>query len=262
MAEMELIQTILSRSVKVTRLRNSSEVQELGNTETALCEMCRGAGYVHPMRADGKVDYSAVVPCVCQADKIKTERDGRYRQFCHLPAASDRMTFETFQANGNKTLQSALNYASLLAQGSEDVKWLTLIGTTGCGKTHLAVAVCRYWLAAGKVARYGFVPILLKELKDGFELTGEYSYRQRFDALCNIPLLVLDDLGAEKATEWAQEQLQTIIHYRGFNGLPLVVTTNRPLDDLKGDDLGRIASRLRREPWCKVVTITAGEFRR
>lgn len=234
----------------------------MGNTETELCDACRDSGYVHPMRADGRVDYATVVPCACQADKIKNERDNRYRQFCHLPAASERMTFDNFKANGNKTLQSAVKYAEDLSQGSEEIKWLTLIGTTGCGKTHLAVAICRKWLADGKVARYGFVPILLKELKDGFELTGEYSYRQRFDALCNIPLLVLDDLGAEKATEWAQEQLQTIIHYRGFNGLPLVVTTNRPLDDLKGDDLGRIASRLRRESWCKVVAITAQEFKR
>ena len=243
-------------------MRIYSEAQELENTEIELCNICGGAGYVHPLKVDGKVDYSSVTPCSCQADKIKVERHQRYLKFCHLPAESDGLTFEAFQTKGNKTLESALAYAKELASGVQATKWLTLIGTTGCGKTHLAIAICRQWLNEGKVARYGFVPLLLKELKDGFELNGEYSYRARFDALCSIPLLVLDDLGVEKSTEWAQEQLQTIIHYRGLNALPLIVTTNRPLSDLKGDELGRIASRLRRETWCRVVTITASEYRK
>ena len=219
-------------------------------------------GAVHPLNAYGKVDYSSTVPCKCRSAQYKKEQNERYLKFCRLPDASDGLTLEAFQTLGNATLELAKRYAERLADGSENVKWLTLIGVAGCGKTHLAVGICRRWITASKVARYSFVPLLLKELRDGYELMGEASYRSRFDALCQVPLLILDDLGVEKSTEWAQEQLQTLIHYRGFYGLPLVVTTNHPLNRLNGDNEERIASRLKRELWCKVVTITAPEYKK
>ena len=97
---------------------------------------------------------------------------------------------------------------------------------------------------------------MLHDLRDGFDKDGEYSYRRVFDGLCNMPLLVLDDLGLrENPTSWEVEQLQTIIHIRGISGLPLVVTTNKALDHLNCDDEGRIASRLQREAWCRVLLL-------
>jgi DNA replication protein DnaC len=228
---------------------------------TELCSICGGNGFVHPAKADGTIDWGEIVPCHCQENKLSEERANRYLKYCALPAESEKMTLKSFEVGVNKELKRALEYADALSNEIDGVKWLTLCGPTGCGKTHLAVGVCHKWLARGKVARYGFVPLLLKELRDGYELMGEYSYRNRFEALCQIPLLVLDDLGVEKASEWAQEQLQTVVHYRGFYGLPLVVTTNRPLDQLKGDAEGRIASRLKRETWCRVVNITAPEYK-
>jgi len=71
--------------------------------------------------------------------------------------------------------------------------------------------------------------------------------------LGNVPLLVLDDLGTEKKSPFACEQLQKIVDHRARSSLPLVVTTNKPLNQLPNDDEGRIASRLQREAWCKVA---------
>ena len=220
-----------------------------------MCKYCGDAGYVYPLE-DGKPDYSRVIPCPkCQTDEILLQKRLMH---CQLPVESNKMELQCFRTKKDDGLIKSLRFAHEIVEG--DIKWLTLIGKAGCGKTHLAVGICKEWVKT-KSARYSFVPLLLKDLREGFELAGEDSYRSRFEKLCNVPLLVLDDLGVEKPSVWAQEQLQTIVHYRGLNGLPLVVTTNLPLDKLKGDDIGRIASRLKRETWCRVVTITASEFK-
>ncbi len=180
---------------------------------------------------------------------------------CRLPVDTEHMTFETFETKGNSSLIEALNFARALAEGTEGIRWLTLIGKVDRGKTHLAVAICRRCLERGVAARYTFVPLLLKELRDGFELEGENSYRLMMNFICNVGLLVLDDLGVEKDSPWAQEQIQTIVHYRGINGLPLVVTSNKPLEEMPINPKHRIASRLQRESWCRVVALDVGEHR-
>jgi DNA replication protein DnaC len=171
------------------------------------------------------------------------------------------MTFENYETYGAPSLEMAKQTAMDLNEENGGVRWLTLVGKVDRGKTHLAIAICHRWMERGKAARYAFVPLLLKELRDGFELEGEQSYRMVFDRLCRVPLLVLDDLGVEKPSYWAQEQIQTIVHYRGINGLPLVVTSNKPLDSLEIDPDMRIASRLQRESWCRVIALEAREHR-
>ncbi len=225
------------------------------------CPICKDTGYGHPVE-NGKVCFNRVIPCKCMAEKLKKEQQERYLRLCELPIDTDHMTFGNFKTRGNASLIEALNYAGALADGTGEVRWLTLIARVDRGKTHLAVAICRHWLARGMTAKYAFVPLLLKELRDGFELEGEQSYRLKMDFLCNVGLLVLDDLGLlENPKPWAQEQIQTIVHYRGINGLSLVVTSNKPLDEMPIDPERRIASRLQRERWCRVVAIDAGEHR-
>jgi len=231
------------------------------------CRVCKDAGFVHPVE-DGKVQYEAVVPCKCMAEALEKERQDRILRLCKLPADTEHMTFENFETDGNPSLIEALNCARTLADGTEEIRWLTLIGKVDRGKTHLAVAICRRWMERGIAARYAFVPLLLKELRDGFELEGEQSYRLKMNFLCDVGLLVLDDLGVERHTSWGLEQLQTIVHSRGINGLPLIVTANKELDRICGDKNEderlasmRISSRLQRETWCRVMALDTGEHR-
>ena len=224
------------------------------------CPACKDNGVLYPIE-NGKVCFDRVITCKCSIESLKKEQQELYLRLCKLPFDTERMTFKSFLTKGNASLVEARDYAKVLAEGNEELRWLTLISKVDRGKTHLAVAICRRWLGRGMAARYTFVPLLLKELKDGFELEGEQSYRLKLDYFCNVGLLVLDDLGVEKASEWAQEQIQTIVHYRGINGLPLVVTSNKPLNDMPIDPEHRIASRLQRESWCRVVAIDVGEHR-
>lgn len=229
---------------------------EAGEGEQYTCPICRDAHFVHPLRENGKADYSRVVPCKCVREQIEGERMQSLLRYCELPAGTAHMTFENFRVNSQ--LQEAYDLAVQVAEDTGEIIWFTLMAGADRGKTHLAVAICRRWLQRGKPARYAYVPLLFEELRRGFQEEGDRSYEARFDRFLNVPLLVLDDLGAEHRTDWVQEKLDTIINYRLMQGLPLVVTTNTPMDELPF----RIASRLKRSPNSRVVVIDAPEFRK
>lgn len=197
-------------------------------------------------------------------EQDKKEKWARLLKYCKLPDGSENQTFDTFQDKNNKSLKEAKEISMKMADGESEYKWLTLVGRTDTGKSHLAKAITKGWLNRGIPARYGFVPSLLIELKNGFDSGNQFTFGQVMESLQNTPLLVLDDLGTEKMTEWAMETIQTIINHRYENQLHLVITTNRPLDNLLGNKTTesvlasqRIASRLQRETWCKVIVLDA-----
>lgn len=221
------------------------------------CSICRGVGLVHPLGENGKVRYDKVVPCLCSQDKLLKERYGLALKLCELPAATEDWTLEKFNSRG--PLKEAYAAALDITNERSGVKWLSLVGPVDTGKSHLAVAICRRWLAQGKPARYVLAPLMLEELRAAYNHEGEYERLMNF--FLKVPLLALDDLGTQKPTEWAVEKLMEIIDYRYVNALHLVVTTNRPLDNLPGDTERRIGSRLLRAPFARVVQIDAPEYR-
>jgi len=182
-------------------------------------------------------------------------KNERFLKMCQLPSGSQHMTLENFRRNPG--MKEAYDAALQLADESSDIKWVTLMGGVDRGKTHLGIAICRRWLQRGKAARYAFVPTLLDELRQGFEREGEESYAMKFNFYCNVPMLVLDDLGTEKRSDWVTEKLDTIVDYRYINALPLVVTTNLPMDELSP----RIASRLQRAEFGRIVVLEVPEYR-
>jgi DNA replication protein DnaC len=85
------------------------------------------------------------------------------------------------------------------------------------------------------------------------------SYDERFELLRSADLLLLDDLGTESATPWAREKLYQLINHRYVQRLPLVVTSNAPLDQIDG----RIRSRLHDQTLGPgIITIVAEDYRR
>jgi DNA replication protein DnaC len=176
---------------------------------------------------------------------------------CQLPNATADWTFENFDSSG--PLGEAYDLALELAEERGEVKWLTLVGPVDVGKSHLAVAICRRWIDRGQAARYVLVPLMLEELRASYNREGEYD--RLMDFLLKVPLLVLDDLGTQKPTEWAIEKLMQIVDYRYVNGLHMVVTTNRSPNEFPGDIYHRIGSRILRARFSRVVHIDAQEYR-
>lgn len=119
-------------------------------------------------------------------------------------------------------------------RGEIDPPLLLLYGLPGRSKTHLAVACGWAFLAQLKSVCYYHVVDLLDALREGYRIRqllapGEF-HKDSFDAIMNYvkecSLLILDDLGAQKETDWVAERLDTIIDHRYFDKLPTVVTAN------------------------------------
>jgi DNA replication protein DnaC len=181
-----------------------------------------------------------------------------------IPIATlEDMNFGTWDSQRTgKGIKEATEYASAFSQGKTDFTILTLVGPRGVGKTHLALAVAWNCLMNGYLVYYRQSAVMLDMLRKCFNQTAksnlEPDYDWHMDTLMNRGMLILDDLGAEKPTDWAEEKLDMIIDHRWLNRLPLMVTTNALSEDLAP----RIADRIADVHRAKVVTIVATSCRR
>ena len=101
-------------------------------------------------------------------------------------------------------------------------------GDVGTGKTSLAMVVLRAAIDAGRSVAIYSVPGLLAELRNTFDRDSGDSYLELFRRLCAVDVLLLDDLGSEKASDWVLEQLYSVINERWQNQTAVIVTSNNP----------------------------------
>jgi DNA replication protein DnaC len=174
----------------------------------------------------------------------------------------DDKTFETFDARGmnadeegRESLQTALREARQFAESPKD--WLVLLGVHGCGKTHLAAAIANHQLRASRPVFFAVVPDLLDHLRSTFSPESKVTYDEVFEKVKTSPLLILDDLGTESSTPWAQEKLYQILNYRYNSRLPTVITVAGFLENIEG----RLASRLMDPKLSNVIYIKAPDYR-
>ena len=177
-----------------------------------------------------------------------------------------RMRFENFDTNGSQSAsqqdRESLTFANEAAQdfaGSPE-GWLLFTGLRGCGKTHLAVAIGGESLRQGNDVFYAFVPSLLDHLRAAFSPDSPIGYDELFEQVKTVPLLILDDLGAESSTVWAKEKLYQIVVERHETRLPTVITSAFDLDQLEQAE-PRVGSRLMDTNVVNWVPISAGNYR-
>ena len=146
------------------------------------------------------------------------------------PQMLKRMTLETFDVRGNNpdaseraSLEAAFQAAKNFAADPDG--WLTLFGDTGVGKTHLAVAIAAERIKKGDSVYFAFVPDLLDYLRSTFSPDSPVTYDRQVEEIRNAPLLILDDLGQERSSSWANEKLYQIVVHRHNARLPTVVTS-------------------------------------
>jgi DNA replication protein DnaC len=127
-----------------------------------------------------------------------------------------------------ENLKRAFTFARNFAANPQD--WIAFTGTYGCGKTHLAAAIANERTSQGEPALFVVVPDLLDHLRATFNPHSLIPYDKRFDEVRRAPLLVLDDLGTESATPWAEEKLYQLFNHRYNARLPTIITMAKEVD--------------------------------
>jgi DNA replication protein DnaC len=209
----------------------------------------------------GHPDFGRVDICQCRQKEVMQMTYRRLYRMSNLEAFRG-MSFENFDTKGMVemsehqilSLNTARNGAQYFAQHLDG--WLLLLGSYGVGKTHLAAAIANFAVSVGVPTLFLTVPDLLDWLRYAYG-SEEVDFETRFEEIRNIRLLILDDLGTQNATPWAEEKLYQIFNYRYVNHLPTVITTNQKLDDIEG----RIQSRLRDPELVRVIRIEAPDHR-
>ena len=225
------------------------------------CPICHGYGFYVKDVPLGHPDFGKAVVCECARPKIQAKRKRQMNALGSMELLS-RMTFETFHPEGigltaerRKTVRAAFEAAQRFAETPRG--WLLFSGGYGVGKTHLAAAIGNEVIRRGGEALFILAPDLLDHLRATFAPNSPETYDELFDRLKNTPLLILDDLGAESATPWAQEKLFQLLNHRYLRRLPTVITTNRPLSALEA----RLRSRLMDVDLVEHHRILAADYR-
>lgn len=135
--------------------------------------------------------------------------------------------FDNFALNtsNKKVLDNLKNYSEKLVNGIEK-KGLILVGNNGVGKTHLACSIANKLIENGTPVIYGTLINLLAELRNSYDTDNNISEMEIIKLYENVDLLIIDDLGKEKPSEWGLEKLFTIVNSRYENNLPVIITTN------------------------------------
>ncbi|MFF4534290.1 ATP-binding protein [Streptomyces sp. NPDC001407] len=135
---------------------------------------------------------------------------------------------------------------------------LLLVGRTGRGKTHAAFGAIRSLLGAGIDVRWHATTAadLYAEMRPRQGADPEWMLRR----IIRVPVLILDDLGAAKSSEWTEELTYRLINQRSIHQLPTLVTSNLPIRDLRAQIGDRVASRL--TGMCEQVVFTGPDRRR
>lgn len=143
-------------------------------------------------------------------------------------------SFENFIVNdvNRKAYEIAKSYVDDWQNNRDKGEGLYFEGTCGTGKTHLAVAIAMKLINQGVPVICKTSIDLLASIKQSYERDSTVNEEDIIEAYNTVDLLVIDDLGKERATEWSVPILYRIINDRYENMLPTVITTNYNTDDL------------------------------
>ena len=204
---------------------------------------CDGSGWIEE-------DDDTARPCECRERRIAQARTRGVRSV--LPAkyqgvGFDRPPISDMARDPQKrvVLEAVRAYIDELDEKIAAGRGLWLEGDVGTGKTTLAMLVSKKAIEAGHSVAIYSLPRLLARIRRTYDGdAGELSYLQFFERLTSVDLLHIDDLGAEKRSDWVLEQLYAIVDERYATNRSIVVTTNMEVAALEEQIGARTVSRL------------------
>ena len=163
-----------------------------------------------------------------EEERKRKERIQRLRTNAFPDGSLAHCTFDMASDPNHKILLAMQRYVENFKKFHEEGKGILLYGSVGTGKTFLAACSANAVIDKGIPVLMTSVSYIANKLMGMFEGKNEY-----IESLNSYPLLVLDDLGAERNTEYMNEVVYTIINARYKARLPLIVTTNLTTEQLK-----------------------------
>jgi DNA replication protein DnaC len=226
-----------------------------GACTSELCSKCGGTGWEPRERG--------VVPCECQGRK----RMAQFHAESRIPPRFAECSLGNYQVSC-PSLQRALMYTRRFADEYPLVDvGLLYMGCCGVGKTHLAAGLLRAVIGKGFSGLFYDFRDLLKAIQDSYNPLTRVTEQQILAPIYNTDVLVLDELGASKPTEWVQDTVTQIINTR-YNERRITIFTTNYLDvapsasygETLADRVGaRVRSRLKE--MCRLVFIEGPDFR-
>jgi DNA replication protein DnaC len=205
--------------------------------------VCDGSGWV--------IDSNEMAsPCECRERRIAQARMRGVRSV--LPPKYQGVSFErppisdmARDPRSRAVVGQVRSYVDDLATNLGEGRGLWLTGDVGTGKTTLAMLISKTAIENGHSAAIYSLPRLLARIRRTYDgEAGELSYLEFFRRLTSVDLLHIDDLGAEKRSDWVLEQLYAIVDERYVTNRAMVVTTNLELTELEEQIGPRTVSRL------------------
>lgn len=153
----------------------------------------------------------------------------------HLGERFRKRTFNTFKINKNNKefFETCLKYAERFSEIKEDGTGIILSGSCGVGKTHLAAAIAHELMKQGYQPIFGTLISLLERVKSTYNTkSSKETDEEIINSYINCSLLIIDDLGKEKPSEWTLEKLYQVLNARYEDNKPIIITTNYSMDKL------------------------------
>ncbi|MBR1377204.1 MAG: primosomal protein DnaI [Bacilli bacterium] len=232
----------LVMDLKVARkfLIKYTSILEKSAVEYDNCSKCKGllecknqvTGYCYlPRLKDEKIIFEYKM---CKYNE-KYQKETEYQKnvyINHIPEDIKNASWKDIYTNDKKRFET-IEYLQKFINNykkNQHQKGLYLNGSFGCGKTYLVSAAFNELAKKGYKSAIVFWPEFLLELKSSFDS----DFKEKYDYVKTVPLLLIDDIGAENNTEWSRDDIFCpLIQYRMENHLPTFFTSNLTIDDLK-----------------------------
>ena len=228
--------------------------EECDQPET--CALCYGTGLEI-------VAGKGARPCECRKQKSHSTQIERAK----IPRRYENCHFHNYRAM-NPSQERAYKFASKLAMDYPAVeRGLLLMGSVGVGKTHLAISILKGLTERRFSCRFYEFGALLKEIQSSYNPVSQISELKVLQPIFDAEILVLDEIGASKPTDWVRDTMAHIINTR-YNDKKLTIFTTNYLDNRKAEREetleDRIGVRLRSRLFemCRTVHIEGYDFRK
>lgn len=220
-------------------LRSLSTVYEAVK-ENYYCEHCPGLercpnlvkGHFARLEENNRHVVSKMVPCDKQLAHEENLRTRRLVRSYHVSEETLNATFQAMEPDeaNQEAIKAAIRFCRDMT-GGKSPKGLYLHGPFGVGKSYLMGAIAHELSRNNIASVMVYMPDFVRELKESI---ADQSYAAKVELLKGVPVLILDDIGAENLTPWVRDEIiGVILYHRVSNRLPTLYTSNYSLEELE-----------------------------